>query len=207
MITCPACSVPFPSGASNCPHCGAAIIPDRICPSCRHPSKNPEETYCIKCGSSLDRDDSTIPVELGGSSSGWTSQLVNEVIEKALEAGRYQQAASLLQGKIEDYERKSKRGVTDVGRLVDISGFNLELARAQRDPKRARWVLKQWTSAAVPMPRTTLDALVRAGGDLVDLTKELGSYLAALEARKSYSEADEPLMERLRGLVQEEGHR
>jgi hypothetical protein len=126
------------------------------------------------------------------------------VIEKALAANRYQQAASLLQGKIEDYERKTKRGVTDVGRLVEISGFNLELASAQRDPKRARWVLKQWISAAVPMPRTTLDALVRAGSELIDLTKELGSYLEALEARKSYSEADEPLMEQLRGLVQEE---
>lgn len=204
MMTCPSCRVPFPSGASNCPHCGVPIIPDQICPSCRHPVHGPDDEFCIQCGAKIDRDDSTIPVELGGSSSGWTSQLVNEVIEKALAAGRHQQAASLLQGKIEDYERKCKRGVADIGRLVDISGYNLALAKALGDLKRARWVVAQWTSAAAPMPEATVEALAALEGDLTDLRADVGAYLETLEAKSATASANQTTLERLRGLARGE---
>jgi hypothetical protein len=201
LITCPGCRVPFPSGASNCPHCGAPIIPDAICPSCKQPAQNPDDELCLNCGAALDRDDSTIPVELGGGSSGWTSQLVNEVIEKAIGSEHFQQAASLLQGKIEDYERKSKRGVVDVGRLVDISGYNLALAKELGDPERAHWVLRQWTAAAAPMPEATLDALLDLGPDKFDIRNDLVVYLEALEANKAYAKTDEPMLDKLRSSV------
>jgi len=204
LMTCPACRVPFPSGASNCPHCGAPIIPDHVCPSCRQPIHGQEGEFCINCGSKVDRDDSTIPVELGGSSSGWTSQLVNEVIEKALDAGRHQQAASLLQGKIEDYERKCRRGVADIGRLVDISGYNLALAKALGDTGRASWVVEQWTNAAVAMPGPTADSLVALGQERAELREVVANYLEILEAKSEISEADEPVIEQLRKLARGE---
>jgi hypothetical protein len=204
LMTCPSCRVPFPSGASNCPHCGVPIIPDHVCPSCRQPVHGQEGEFCINCGAKLDRDDSTIPVELGGSSSGWTSQLVNEVIEKALAAGRHQQAASLLQGKIEDYERKCRRGVADIGRLVDISSYNLELAKALGDPQRASWVVEQWTTAAVAMPGPTAAALIALTREVAELREVVAAYLETLEAKSDISEADEPVIEQLRELVRGE---
>jgi hypothetical protein len=201
LMTCPACRVPFPAGASNCPHCGVPIIPDHVCPACRQPVHGQEGEFCINCGAKLDRDDSTIPVELGGSSSGWTSQLVNEVIEKALAAGRHQQAASLLQGKIEDYERKCRRGVADIGRLVDISGYNLALAKALGDTQRARWVVEQWTNAAATMPAPTADALADLGSDSKELRDVVAEYLDTLESKSTVAETDEPVVEQLKELV------
>jgi len=204
LVTCPSCRVPFPAGASNCPHCGVPIIPDHICPSCRQPIHGHEGEFCINCGAKLDRDDSTIPVELGGSSSGWTSQLVNEVIEKALEAERYQQAASLLQGKIEDYERKCRRGVADVGRLVEISGYNLALAKALDDPRRTRWVVEQWSHASAAMPRPTAGALLELRDHLSMLRENIATYLEKLEAKGGTAEGDAEVVQQLRQLVRGE---
>jgi hypothetical protein len=204
LMTCPACRVPFPSGASNCPHCGVPIIPDHVCPSCRQPVHGQEGEFCINCGAPLDRDDSTIPVELGGSSSGWTSQLVNEVIEKALAAGRYQQAASLLQGKIEDYERKCRRGVADIGRLVDISTYNLTLAKALEDLVRAEWVIEQWTNAGAMVPAPIADTLVGLCDRLRGLSDLIGVYLDKLESGGNIESGDKLVVEKLRRLVRGE---
>jgi hypothetical protein len=182
MVVCPTCKAPFPSGSGRCPRCQNIFVPDGRCVTCGQPLRA-GDAYCSGCGARIERrDDSTIPVELGGASAGWTSGLVGEVIEKAIEAGRHEQAASLLQGKIEDYERRVGRGIVDIGRLMEVSGHALRLAMAARDTGRVSWVIEQWGRAAAPMPMATLDALIQAADGWYDPTPELEAYLRGLES-------------------------
>ncbi|HUT76963.1 MAG TPA: FHA domain-containing protein [Polyangia bacterium] len=189
MVRCPTCKAPFSSGSGQCPHCQSIFVPDGRCITCGQvrPAK---DAYCSGCGTRVERrDDSTIPVELGGASAGWTPGLVGEVIEKAIEAGRHEQAASLLQGKIEDFERRAGRGIVDIGRLMEVSGHALRLAMAARDAGRVSWVIEQWGRAAAPMPMATLDALLQAASGWYDPIPEIEAYLRGIESAALPAEA------------------
>ncbi len=189
MIRCPTCGLPFPSSAGSCPRCQGVFVPDGRCTGCGQELKE-GDAFCSGCGARIEhRDDTTIPVELGGASAGWTSGLVGEVIGKAIEAGRHEQAAGLLQGKIEDWERRAGRGMFDIARLMDVSGHALRLAEATRDPAGVAWVVEQWRRAAAPMPMATLDALIQATAGWYDPGPGLDAYLHGLEAAALPQEA------------------
>jgi hypothetical protein len=190
MVTCPACKAPIPSGSGQCPNCQNLFVPDGRCAACGQPLGT-RDAFCSGCGTRIERlrEDSTIPVELGGASAGWTSGLVGEVIEKAIEAGRHEQAASLLQGKIEDYERRVGRGIVDIGRLMEISGHALRLALVARDAGRVSWVIRQWDRVVAPMPMGTLDALIQAASGWYDPLPEIEAYLRGLETAPLSAEA------------------
>ena len=65
QVTCPSCGAPFPKDEPKCPACGALFVPDNVCLHCRTIAPD-EALFCPKCGVALRRDDSTIPVQLGG---------------------------------------------------------------------------------------------------------------------------------------------
>lgn len=204
LVKCSSCGAPFAAGSSRCPHCGTPVVSE-TCSACGKPIGTDEES-CPHCGAPVgkQREDETIPVELGGASSGWTSVLVSEVIDKALAAERYDQAASLLQGKIDDFERKRARGVVDIGKLVEIGSTNLALAAATRDASRVAWVIEQWKHADVPMPEATLREVIEAAEGWLDLRNLLAGYVEKLSSGSSTDEK-EALIEKIRRRLDGDG--
>ncbi|MFO8071086.1 MAG: FHA domain-containing protein [Polyangia bacterium] len=205
LVSCSSCGAPFAAGSSRCPHCGMPIVSDAVCAACGRPIGADDET-CPHCGAPTrkQREDETIPVELGGASSGWTSVLVSEVIDKALAAERYDQVASLLQGKIDDFERKCARGVVDIGKLVEIGRLNLALAAATRDASRVAWVIEQWKRADAPMPEATLQEVIEAADGWLDLRNPLSGYAEKLTSGTSTDEK-RALIERIRRHMDGDG--
>ena len=205
MTMCPSCKVPIAAGASTCPHCNAPIIPDERCDKCKQ-VVSADDVFCSRCGASLTRrEDSTIPVELGGASAGWTSVLVGEVIGKAIAAGKHEQAESLLQGKIDDFENRAARGVVDVGRLVEIGSYAIELAAAQRSARLVEWLLDAWTRAREPMPLDTLVRLERSTEGWHDPRPALLRYLGSLDRAKLAEDSRARLDQISKHLRKDEG--
>ncbi|MCP4674984.1 MAG: FHA domain-containing protein [Deltaproteobacteria bacterium] len=180
-VACPGCGAPFPSDEAQCPTCGSLLVPDNVCLNCRTPT-TADALYCSKCGAPLRRDDSTIPVELGGDAAGWTSQLINEVIEKALSVERYEQAARLVDGKTREFDKKPTQNAIDLDTLVELCGFNLDVARGLRDSKRLLWGLRHFSKHAEPMPESLLEHLEKAATGWYDIGADLQGYLKALES-------------------------
>jgi len=198
LVTCAACRVPFPAGARQCPHCGTPISRATTCPKCSAPLPSGGDR-CPSCGAAIDPEEVTVPVELGGASAGWTSALVDEVIRKALSAGKLEHAASLLQGKIEDIENKAESGSFDADRLAQVSELNLAVAEGRRDGARVMWTIDMWTRARASMPESVLDAIVGAAGGWLDVAPALSRYADAVSSQPG---TDPGLVERLRGLLE-----
>ncbi len=200
MINCPACQIPMAAGGIRCPHCDTEIGTGSMCRKCRTPSKI-GDVHCAGCGALLkSKDDTTIPIELGGASSGWTSRLVVEVIEKALAAGKFQHAASLLDGKIQGFDFKISAGTLDVALLLEISKFNTILAGELKQPERLEWVLKSWTSSASPMPLDLLDMILASQGD-GSIINSIETYLKALKGSDDTAHSRQTLVSRLEDAI------
>jgi RNA polymerase subunit RPABC4/transcription elongation factor Spt4 len=180
LILCPDCRIPLPEGASHCPHCGSPLIPDRICFQCRA-TATAKDSFCPKCGSKFEGDDSTVPVEMGGSESGWTSKLIDEVITKALSVGRYEQAAKLIDGKIAGFDQSAKNGSFNVESLISISKLSLSIAAHLKDGDRVKRMMDRWCRHQAQMPKQLLDMLENATHGWYDIKPELQNYLAALQ--------------------------
>ncbi len=204
MINCPACRTPTAAGALRCPHCDSEIGTGNMCKKCRTPTKI-GDVRCNGCGALLSsRDDSTIPIALGGASSGWTPNLVVEVIEKALAAGKFRHAANLLDGKIKDFDFKISAGTLDVALLLEISGFNTILARELKQPERLEWVLRSWTSSASPMPLDLLDKILASKGD-GSIINSIETYLTALKSTDDTAHSRQALVSRLEDIIRGNG--
>ncbi len=204
MINCPSCQIPIAAGTPKCPHCNNDIGTGSMCRKCRTPSRV-GDVHCAGCGALLkSKDDTTIPIELGGASSGWTSSLVVEVIEKALAAGKFNHAANLLDGKIQDFDFKISAGTLDVALLLEISGFNTTLARELKQPERLEWVIRSWTSSASPMPLDLLDKILeaRSDGSTID---SIGAYLEVLKSTNDTAHSRKTLVSRLEKIIRESG--
>lgn len=202
MISCPACKIPFAAGATNCPHCSAPIVPDGSCKKCRM-QLSPTDIFCPRCGTTIERrEDSTIPIELGGGSAGWTSNLVNEVIQKAISANRLDHAASLIDGKIEDFQLRSRRGAVDLASLVEISAIVLELGIRMKDTARIDWVLDQWMGMSLAMPLDSVERLISGCEDWYDIKPRISEYLSKLMGKNETSVSEQAFIAKLRELTQ-----
>lgn len=202
MISCPSCKIPFAAGASNCPHCNTPIVPDDSCKKCKK-SLSPADSFCPRCGTPVDRrDDTTIPVELGGGSSGWTSNLVNDVIRKAISARRFDHAARLVDGKVEEFELRAKKGAVDLAALMEITDVALELAVNMKAPERVDWVLDHWMGLTLAMPMDSLDRLAEGCDDWYDLSRRLKDYLARLASKKELTSTEQAFVARLEEMTQ-----
>jgi hypothetical protein len=200
MISCPACQVAMAAGTLRCPHCDTEIGTGNLCRKCRTPTKI-GDVRCGGCGAPLSsKDDTTIPIVLGGASSGWTSSLVVEVIEKAIAAGKFRHAANLLDGKIEDFDFKISAGTLDVALLLEISGFNTTLARELKQPERNEWIIKSWTSSASPMPLDLLDKILesKVEGSIISSIEE---YLTVLKSTGDTAHSRQTLVSRLEDII------
>jgi len=202
LVTCPGCKMPFAAGASDCPHCGAPIVPSSTCSKCKL-QIGPADAFCIRCGTPVaHQGDTTIPIQLGGATGGWTSNLVNEVIHKALMAGRPEHAARLLDGKIEEFELRSGRGAVDLASLVEISSLSTIVGTRMRDASRLTWVIDQWTKVGLAMPADSFETIVSEAGGWFPIGEHLAGYLESLRRKQDLSDNEQQFIEQLVAVIQ-----
>jgi len=201
LVACPSCRATLAGGTPQCPHCGGRLpSKTKTCPRCRVLT-DAADTYCTRCGAPFEASEDTITVHMGGESSGWTSGLVSAVIAKAMRARRFDHAARLLAGKIEDYDLKAARGVHDVALLTEIVPTNARLAAELRDPERLKWILAAYSGAGELATEEVLELLLESARGWYNIVDDLSRYLRSLDASASGGGRTGPVVDRLRELV------
>lgn len=153
----------------------------------RHPLGGPDAA----------RADDTITLQMGGAPPG----VVTLYIDKAMQARKFDRAARLLEGKLEDYEVKAARGVHDVAMLAEIAPFNARLAAELRDGARLSWVVSAYARARAVMSEATLAQLLEAADGWYNVSRDLEGYLSALEGGGPGARPPEPLLRRMREIA------
>jgi hypothetical protein len=143
------------------------------------------------------RVDDTITLQMGGAPPG----MVTSYIDKAMQARRFDRAARLLEGKLEDYEVKAARGVHDIAMLAEIAPLNARLATELRDGSRLAWIVSAYTRARAVMSETAFAQLLEAADGWYNVAHDIEGYLNALESGRPGSEPPEPLLHRMREIA------
>ncbi|MCB9661501.1 MAG: FHA domain-containing protein [Polyangiales bacterium] len=114
MTMCRACKTPFPDTAKECPHCGTPAIAE-------------DETF------------SGFAVE---PSRSWTYQLLGEVVERALEAGRTEEAARMFRRVAREIELRIEQGDLLEPRQIDtVATYAATLAQSDPATDWFAWLL------------------------------------------------------------------
>jgi hypothetical protein len=201
IVSCPTCRSTIATGTPTCPHCGGRLpVVTRCCPRCRTLAAG-GDAHCTRCGMALEDGEDTITLHMGGGSSGWTTGMVSAVIEKAMRARRFDHAARLLAGKIEDYEVKSSRGVHDVALLAEIVPVNAALAAELKDGRRLRWIVDAYARAGEVASELVLGKLLESARGWYNIEEDLARYLQALESLAPNGSEERLALDRLRKLV------
>lgn len=117
---CLSCQRPFPGECTSCPHCGAPVTP-----------------------SSAERAEfDTLTGLIVEPEAGWAFQLLGEVVERSLAAGRVAEADRALQRAAREIDARlrNNRGIDNVS-LSTLSSYALTLAQSQGRLEWVRWVL------------------------------------------------------------------
>ena len=114
MTMCRSCNTPFPDSAKECPHCGTPAITE-------------DETF------------SGFAVE---PSRSWTYQLLGEVVERALDAGRSEEAARMFRRVAREIEVRLDQGDRlDPAQLETVCSYAVALANVDRATDWVAWML------------------------------------------------------------------
>lgn len=109
MTFCVGCAVPYPSSSAQCPHCGAVAT--------------------VRGGEARGRD---------VAATGWTFQLLSQVVGRAIEQGRLAEAERMMSRGVGELEEQLANGVeVDSARIVGIAECAARLGCALRTP---RWI-------------------------------------------------------------------
>jgi hypothetical protein len=162
----------------------------RLCAHCGSPYAEGAEV-CPHCASPATKDEDTMSGVVFEPRRAWVLELVGEVLERAIAAGKTQEAARMLTRAAEEFsDRVRHDSQVDVRALTQISEYALRLAASERDPQWVRWVTD--THATVrAVPNGSLQAAFAAAaaanaesrGLIVGLTRALREQpLGASEA-------------------------
>jgi hypothetical protein len=170
MRLCHSCTTPFPDGPANCPHCG-------------RPVRTEEETMSGV---------TALPVERT-----WVVQMLNDMLERVLRAGRTAEAEKLLLRVAEETETRLNALELDPTLLTRVSDLALQFSLQQRTPQWTLWVLDLHRRAGRPLTPSLIEAL-HAVADLPGVRAALTEYI---RSRNDAGTRDEhlPRLERLAG--------
>jgi hypothetical protein len=135
MRLCDHCKTPFPDGPETCPHCGRPAAPSP----------------------SLQEDETMAGVETPPRR--WILQLLGEMLERALAAGKLQEAERWLRKAADDAEERVASRELDAKQLAQVSDYALQLAAQERNARWVQWVLEMHRRAERAPTRATADRL------------------------------------------------
>lgn len=139
LSLCGSCGKPYPEQAKACPHCGA-----------------------------MARDDDTLSGVALEPRQTFTFQLLGQVIERAIQAGRGDEADRILQRAAGELGERLDRGDRlDGGQLATMSGYAVDLARLQGTDKWLRWMFELHRRQQILPAAALVDRLERLEGSLV----------------------------------------
>ena len=174
MRVCPACNTPYPEGARQCPHCGAAPQPD----------------------------DDTMSGVIAESKRGWTFQLLGEVIERALTAGKALEAERLMRRAATEIDERLGAGERlDSAHIAMISQFAIRLARLVGRAEWIAWVLTLHRRQALFLADDVVDRLEEMDlAALPDARSALEGYLAWFRSSRPPDPGDARRISRIEQL-------
>jgi hypothetical protein len=132
----------------------------------------------------------------------WVLDLVAEVIDRALAAGKTQEAGRILHRAADEFsERARAGGSVDVRALAQISEYALRLATVEAEPHWVRWVAENYTTHGAVPPATLRSAFIAAAQACPDSARVLAEFGRTLSAQaSSLSSGDAALVETLEQL-------
>lgn len=179
LITCPSCKVPLANGTPRCPHCNATIPTSQKCEKCgvmHHTGRS----HCRSCGAAMRSADATVPINIGdhGNVDKWTSDMLFEVIEKAVQKGNYKQADKSLRKKSAEFEKNGG----DMAHLSQLSTYGLLIAQHLAQMDWVEWIVDSWQKSGDIMPVEIFQAIVnlREERNLADAASHANRYLDSI---------------------------
>ena len=152
----------------------------RYCASCRLPYPQ-ELAACPACGATEQVDEETINGPLGvASQNAWGTQLLIEVMEKALRVGRVADAVRVVQRAKTQIEENLPSGVTvESEQIHALAMATLRVALAAKEPAWACWIAHLYGQARA----TPNDAVLALFAEVANAhPNELGPSLSDLLA-------------------------
>ncbi|MFW5876958.1 MAG: FHA domain-containing protein [Myxococcota bacterium] len=146
LSLCRSCDKPFPEQARVCPHCGAPAQEDETLAGV---GLEPRQTF--------------------------TFQLLGQVIERAIETGRAQEADRVLRRAADELEERLARGEKlDAGQLATMAHYAVELAALQRAPAWIRWMFELHRRQQVLPAAAIVERLEQIGTP--EVAREAGEF-------------------------------
>lgn len=175
MRVCRACSTPYPEGSPECPHCGAPVTPDEDTMSgvIQEPKRN------------------------------WAFQLLGEVIERALVAGKASDAERLMRRAAREVDERLAAGERlDPAHIGMVAQFAVRLARLVDGAEWIAWVLGLHRRQGMMLSDDVIDRLEEIDlHAMADVQKSLDAYVAWFRTHVG-SSASGPDLARLERLEQ-----
>jgi FHA domain len=157
MRLCSHCGSPFAEGTEVCPHCGATVGKD-------------EDTM------------SGVVVEPRRT---WVLDLVGEVLERAIAAGKTQEASRMLHRAADEFsERARNGGAVDAKALAQISDHALRLAAIDHDLQWVQWVVDSHQTLKLVPSAALVPAFSAAANEAV-ARGVIVAFAASLRSRES----------------------
>lgn len=173
MCVCSRCGTPFPEVSPQCPHCGAPPPPE-------------EDTI------------SGLTVEPKRS---WAFQLLGEVIERALAAGRAPEADRIMRRAAKEVDERLQMGERlDGSQVTGIASYAVRLSELTKNPEWLRWALevhRRMSLMPAPLVLDRLEAMNLA--DVPDGVKTLSEFIEWW--RQNTSDASSASLARLEKLA------
>ena len=160
---CMGCSKPFPAESRTCPHCG---------------TPSPDAT-------NADGLLQTVTGILAEPESAWAFELLGEVVDRALRAGRVAEAERTLQrARDEVAQRQGGQAPVEASSLSRLGAYAVRLAEIQGKPDWAIWALSQHRSLGAMLSSELLDRLEKVDPELREsCANELKGVLEAWRDR------------------------
>lgn len=159
----------------------------RHCASCRMPYPQ-EAGNCPNCGSSEALDEETLSGQFGATAQGlWSVQLFVEVLDRALQLGRHDDANRILRRATAQVEERIMRG--EPVESPQLSKLALSAARASLDsgdPTWGVWVAQVYRRVTEVAPLEVVDAVAqvtsRFPADMADAVDHLVTHTRSIPA-------------------------
>jgi hypothetical protein len=187
----------------------------RHCAKCRLPYPQ-EVSACPNCGATEQMDEETLSGQFGASSQGsWSVQLLIEVLEKALNLGRVQDAERILRRATAQVEERIVQSeAVDARQLATLAKAAARVSLESGEPTWGSWTAQVYRRVAHVPPVEVIDMLAelvpRHPVDVGDAVDHLAAHCRGIHRDLSEEEGQAiARLERLRASIAEVrgGHR